>query len=460
MESAKSFFRKLPLSRGPVHCVGIGGAGVSTLAEILLEAGIRVSGSDLVDNDKCRKLRSLGGMIAPPGHRAGNLPYECAGVIATSAARADNPELAAARSRGVRVWRRGEFLAEIAACYRRVTAVAGAHGKSSVSALTSWILRENKIDAGFMVGAELNGGAPNGKAGNGDIFVTEADESDGTFALLAGELALIPNIDDDHAWDAGARAHLEAEFVRFARAFRKVFYIAGETADRLLGTLPNAERLAGARLAELAAAAPAGMVGFERINAALALAGTAYLGVSVADGAHALENFPGVARRMTERARSADSQWLVVEDYAHHPAELAASLDALRKRYAGRQLTVIFQPHRFQRLARYFDRFVKLLSEGCDRVYLPPVFAAWSEQGEVDSRALARCVNDSGGCAEAVAADYAQLAEQVTKDLRVLNVPAVVAVIGAGDLDAVIPELEKKFEKIANRHCQTPENPL
>ena len=427
-----------------IHFIGAGGAGMAPLAGIVLELGCRVSGSDLLDNGKCRALRAQGCAIAT-GHRAENLPGDAQAVVYSSAVAPDNPELLAARSHALPAWRRGEFLSLLARRFRRPVAVAGAHGKTSVTALLSWILRRNAVPAGFMIGGELCGDFANHAAGDGDIFVTEADESDGTFALLSGELAVIPNIDDDHAWDEAARRKLEEQFFHFAAAFRQVLYYDAPVARRILGALPRAGAIAPATVETLGL--PARFVGFERANAALAVQAVLRLGVSIGDAVEALRDFPGVARRMTEHARSSDGRWIVVEDYAHHPAELEASLTALRLRYPGRRLLVIFQPHRYQRLTRYFERFAALLAERTDQVWLPPVFAAWSESGSCDSAALAARINALGGRALAVAADYPALAAAVKLAADASPEPAVAAVIGAGDVNAVLPFLVKKPEK-------------
>ncbi len=429
-----------------LYFIGIAGAGMAPLARIALELGCRVGGSDLLDTAKCRSLRALGCVIAV-GHAAGNLPADAEAVVYSSAVGPDNPERLEARSRRLPEWRRGEFLSLLARRFRRPVAVAGAHGKTSITALLSWILRRNGIPAGFMIGGELNGDHANCAAGDGDIFVTEADESDGTFALLSGELAVIPNIDDDHAWDEAARLRLEAQFHDFAQAFRRVLYWDAPPARRILGALPQAEAAAEADAASMIDL-PAHFVGFERANAALAVLAAVRLGVAPEAAAAALADFPGVARRMTERAQSADGQLIVVEDYAHHPAELEASLKALALRYPGRRRLVIFQPHRYQRLERYFERFAALLAAECAQVWLPPVFAAWSETGRRDSAALALRIVELGGHAVAVPADYPALAAAVIAATQDDDRPTVIAVIGAGDLNAVVPLLAKKLEKI------------
>ena len=459
MPDAASF--ALPANRAgtPLHFVGIAGAGMAPLARIALELGFPVSGSDLIDHARCHPLRRAGAKIAV-GHAPENLPGDAAIVIYSSAAGADNPELQAAHRRGLPCFRRGEFLSVLARQCRRTVAVAGAHGKSSVTALLSWILRHCGIPAGYMIGAEVNGDFPNASAGDGDIFVTEADESDGTFALLQGELAVIPNIDDDHAWTAAARAKLLEEFAAFAARFRRVISGPDAQTRKVLAALPNAAPVPPESAAAIDAALPAAMLGFERANAVLAVLAAEHLGAARRDAVRALADFPGVARRMTVRGASPDGRIVLVEDYAHHPAELEASFQVLGQRWPGRRQVVIFQPHRYQRLERYFDRFVRLLAAVPGQVYLAPVFAAWSERGEYDSAMLAEAVNRAGGRAEAVTAEWARLAEQVGRAAGNGGGETVIAVIGAGDLNAVLPFLREKLKKNGSGDCQNGQNPV
>lgn len=443
----------------PLHFIGIAGAGMAPLARIALELGFPVSGSDLLDHARCHLLRGLGAVIIV-GHAAENLPPDAAIVIYSSAAQADNPELQEAHRRGLPCFRRGEFLSILARRYRRTAAVAGAHGKSSVTALLSWILRRSGVPAGYMIGAELNDAMPSSAAGDGDIFVTEADESDGTFALLQGELAVIPNIDDDHAWTPEARAELLARFAAFAGRFRRVIAGRDELTRRVLAPFPHAAPVPQTIWEEVLAALPAFMLGFERSNGALAVLAAEHLGVARSEALRSLADFPGVSRRMTVRATSPDGGIVLAEDYAHHPAELEASFRVIGERWRGRRQLVIFQPHRFQRLERYFDRFVRILAAVPGRVFLPPVFAAWSERSACDSAKLAAAVNRAGGRAEAVTANWAELAETVFRAAESEKGRTVIAVVGAGDLNAVLPFLREKVQKNALPDCQTPQSPV
>ena len=237
------FLSKLPIENRSVHCIGIGGIGVSAVAELLLEGGFTVSGSDAEYNDVCRYLAGLGVKIAPAGHREENVPENCGAVIMTAAVPLTNPESLKLLRDKAMAWRRGEFLAELCRCYQRPVMVAGSHGKSSTTAMLGWILRKLNNDAGLLIGAKYNSDERNARLGNGDILVAEADESDGSHAMLSGELALITNIDGDHAWNDSEVEEQEKRFRIFANSFRKTLYIKTPENSRILTSCPKAEAI-------------------------------------------------------------------------------------------------------------------------------------------------------------------------------------------------------------------------
>ncbi len=352
-ENKNNILSKLPFAIPAVHCIGIGGIGVSAIAELLLDCGCKVSGSDMELNSNCAHLSKLGAVIAPAGHRAENVPdHPLGGGIMTAAADMTNPEVQALLLKKALVWRRGEFLGELCKAYKRPVMVAGSHGKSSVSAMLGWIFKQCSIETALLLGAHYQDHSRNACAGNGDILIAEADESDNSIKYLSGELALITNIDGDHAWDAKALDAQYKAFLSFGKAFKKVICVDSENCRNVLNGLKNVEALDSKRIAELGAMVPERFVGYERINAALALAGAEYLQISLADAAGALASYPGLQRRQSELLRS--RKFVLLEDYAHHPAELAASLEVIKKRYPGYQITLLFQPHRYQRLQHYF----------------------------------------------------------------------------------------------------------
>ena len=267
MQTAE-FLKKIPIADYSVHCVGIGGIGVSALAELLHEGGFRVSGSDAEYNESCAYLAGLGIKVAPGGHREENVPPGgCGAVIMTAAASLNNPEVAAILRNNAMAWRRGEFLGELCRCYKRPVMVAGSHGKSSTSAMLGWMLRKCNVDAGLLIGARYNNAERNARLGNGDLLVAEADESDGTHALLAGELALITNIDGDHAWNGTELDEQERRFRIFAGNFRKTIYMADPNTNRVLDGCRNTAALAEDKIKYLETLVPANLLGYERRNA-------------------------------------------------------------------------------------------------------------------------------------------------------------------------------------------------
>ena len=309
------FLKKLPLTDYSIHFIGIGGIGMSALAEILCEGGFRVSGSDAEYNSNCRYLADMGVKIAPPGHRESNIPAGgCAAAIMTAAAGLSNPEAVKLLRDNIITWSRGEFLGELCNCYRRTVMVAGSHGKSSTSAMLGWMVRKLGSDAALVIGARYNGDERNARMGNGDILVGEADESDGTHALLSGELALVTNIDGDHAWSSGAVIEQEKKFRIFAANFRKTLYIASENCCRIFAHSPKAEAISAEKMQYMDSLVPANMLGFERSNAALALVGAEYLGFDPVLAAEALKSYPGIRRRQMVTMVSADKRITVLEE--------------------------------------------------------------------------------------------------------------------------------------------------
>ena len=411
-----------------VHIVGCCGAGCAPLARILLEKGFRVSGSDLLDNAAAGSLRRHGARIMPAGHRVENLPPGNDGllVVRTSAAGPDNPEVAEAMRRGLPVLRRGEALAITADSCVRPVAVSGSHGKTSVSAMLAWVLRELGANPGYMIGGSVTGWESAGAAGDGDLFITEADESDGTHALLRPHLGIVTNVEDDHAWSLGGFEALERNFRTFAEQSETLLYCASEETDRLFQDHPNAVRL---ELDDPPEGFLPGFGRFQRLDGAIAVKAAELLGFDPAEAEKTLRGFPGVERRLSVRWNGAVT---VIEDYAHHPTELRESIRSLRELYPGRRLVILFQPHRHARLERYFDVFAAELKKA-DRVFVTPVFAAWTGGGK---RSAAELAAAAGGTA--LAGTWDEMGAQAGAGLKSGDVTAI---IGAGDLPKILPSL-------------------
>ena len=416
-----------------LHFIGIGGAGMAPLAHLALQHGARVSGSDEKLNGKTAELEAEGARIFA-GHAAEHLPDDTETVIYSSAVPPENPERRRAAELRIPQLRRGEFLAEFLRAYPRVAAVSGSHGKSTITSMLAHILYRCGKNPGWMIGAEPAEGTA-AQTGGGDLVVTEADESDGTHTALTPGLGIVPNIDDDHAWGLGGAEALYRNFRTFAANSHFLLYCAGETTDRLLAGHPRATRLElpspGFRCA--------GFAGFQATDAMIAREAAVLCGIPRERAEEALRDFRGVARRMTIRHQ--DDRLTVIEDYAHHPVEVKASLELLRERFPGHELRVLFQPHRYARLKRYFTEFSRIL-RNADRLVVAPTFAAWCEAGEVDHRALAAAIPG----AVAAGDDWCQTAEMLLAPSPAAETPVVIAVIGAGDLDrifAFLPGNEK-----------------
>ena len=396
---------------------------------ILLERNISISGSDLEKNPKSEFLRSKGAEIFY-GHAAENLPDNTDALIFTSAASKDNPELVKAQKLGIPCYMRGQFLAEeIVPLYEKSAAIAGSHGKSTVSAMTTHILRKLKVDTGCLIGGALQDGSLPFGAGDGSVFVTEADESDYSHSLLHPTVAVITNYDADHAWSAEQEKEQFEKFQLFCRNAEVILHYdlpslnqISEPFDnkRIVIPLPDDKT-------------PSHFCGFMKLNAVLALHVVETLGFKA--DMSLLADFKGVDRRM--RVHDANDKNILLEDYAHHPVELAASLDYLRELYPEHRLHVIFQPHRYARLKKYFEDFIQVLDNKADKVMVAPVFAAWNEFGSPDSQDLAKELSN---------AEYLSFDDE-SKLHSIWNAPqnekVLVAVIGAGDVEKLIPLLIK-----------------
>ncbi len=409
-----------------IHFVGIGGAGMAPLAELLLERGETVSGSDIEFNAKCAVLKSRGAVISV-GHQESNVDPRVSVLVYTSAAAADNPELLRAKALNIPCLRRGEYLAEFARRYRRTISVSGTHGKSSISAAIASILTRCGKHPGFMIGAAVSGMNSFANGQGDDLFVTEADESDGTHTALKNFIGVVPNVEDDHVWSLGGREVLEKNFRTFAANSEILIYYASELCDRLFADHPHAIRLA---------AMPdefSGLHGFQAANAFIAVQAAVLAGCDEASAALAAADYPQVKRRMT--VHFSDERRTLIEDYAHHPTEVARSIEFLRLNYPGQPLLVVFQPHRYARLERYFEDFAQVLPTA-DQVVVVPVFAAWCESGKVGGRELAAAIKG-----KYIEASWPEIAEEIFRMVPVSG--GVVAVLGAGDVENVIAPLQE-----------------
>ena len=429
------------------HLVGVGGEGMAALARLLLEYGVEVSGSDLRPSPRLDELATLGAAVHL-GHRPDHLPPGTEMVIFSSAIPGANPELVAAREHRIplrpRLWALRELLRQ-----RPLVAVAGTHGKTTTTAWLSYLLGEVAEQGGYYVGAELPG-RPSARLGTGP-FVMEVDESDGLFTGLRPWVAVITNVDADHLVTYGGYARLRHAFSRFVEGAGRVAVCLDDPGAReLLRTRPDAftfglhpradlrargirfQRswstfevwLSGRRLAEVILPAP----GRHNVrNALAALAGGILVGLPARELCRWLPQVPRPRRRLEVLE---ENGYLVVDDYAHHPRELAAGLAALRHGWPERRVVAIFQPHRYTRTARHAGAFGQVLAQA-DRVVVTEVYPAFEAPiPGVSGAQVAQATNAAGGKAV-----FKSTLVQAMEAAQGLIAPGdVVACFGAGDV--------------------------
>ncbi|HEX9992708.1 MAG TPA: UDP-N-acetylmuramate--L-alanine ligase [Acidimicrobiales bacterium] len=377
-----------------VHVVGVGGAGMSAIATVLAGMGHRVTGSDLKDSPGLTRLRAAG-VAVTVGHRAENVG-DAEAVAVSTAIPPTNPEVVAAAERGVPVLRRAEVLAAIAAT-RRTVAVAGTHGKTTTSSMLALVLSEAGMRPSFVVGGELNEIGSGAVWDEGEWFVVEADESDGTFLELGAEAALVTNVEPDHLEHYGSWAALRDAFRRFVAAAPGPRVVCADDAEAAavaaaVGGCVTYGTAAGADWRMVDVRAERAGVSFDLVhgdevvgrvalpvpgvhnarNAAGALVTAVALGAPVDAGLRALARYAGVARRFQFRGEAAGVTF--VDDYAHLPTEVRAALAAAR---AGgwRRVVCVFQPHRYSRTAALWQDFADAFDDA-DVLVLTDVYAA------------------------------------------------------------------------------------
>jgi UDP-N-acetylmuramate--alanine ligase len=445
-----------------IHFVGIGGIGMSGIAEVLHNQGYSVTGSDAVNSPMLERLGSLG-IRTHVGHSADNVA-DAQVVVVSTAVRSDNPEVAAARATRIPIVPRAVMLAELMRMKRGI-AIAGTHGKTTTTSLVACVLGQGGLDPTFVVGGRLHTVGTNAKLGTGEFFVAEADESDASFLHLSPTLAVITNIDSDHmeTYEHSVEK-LRHAFVDFAQ--RLPFYgslYACIDDDGVASILPNVTKpITTYGLSEVAdvhatnvradganmrfAVQRKGFASFDvRLNLAglhnvrNALAAIAIgqdLGVAPTSIAAALEAFGGVGRRFDRYGQIplAQGTFELIDDYGHHPVELATTLAAARAAFPNRRLVLAFQPHRYTRTRDLFEDFASVLST-VDLLLLTEVYAA----GETpiiaaDGRALARAVRLRGKIDPIFVEQIAEVPQQI---LALAKDGDVVMTMGAGSIGQI-----------------------
>ncbi len=457
----KKGYRKL----NHIHMVGIGGTGMNGIAEVLLNLGYRVSGSDLQENDATRRLRGLGATISI-GHRAENL-RDADVVVISSAVREDNVEVEKARTRLIPVIPRAEMLAELMRMKNGI-AVAGSHGKTTTTSMTALVLEAGGFDPTIIVGGRLNTIGANAKLGAGDFMVAEADESDRSFLFLSPFIAVLTNIDEEHLDQYRGLDDLKTTFVNFAN--KVPFYcpvILCLDDPSLQSIIPQIERRVitygfsaqsdltardwtfdefrssstlfsrGKRLGTMRLQVP----GLHNILNAMAAAAVGLdLDIPARTILEALESYTGTGRRF--ELRKVVDDIMVVEDYAHHPTEIKATLEAARRGWP-RRVVAVFQPHRYTRLSKLMTVFATAFNQA-DVLVLTEIYPAGEDPiPGVSGKALYEEVRQFGHKQVHFEPDLKNLPGL----LRTLLAPGdILLVLGAGNISRTIPDIIARLE--------------
>ncbi|MBU1354215.1 MAG: UDP-N-acetylmuramate--L-alanine ligase [Gammaproteobacteria bacterium] len=452
-----------------IHFVGLGGAGMSGIAEVLFNLGYRISGSDLADSATLRRLQGLG-IKTCLGHAAAHIDGADA-VVTSTAVTPDNPEVLAARAKKIPVVPRALMLAELMRLKQGI-AIAGTHGKTTTTSLVTCVLAEAGLDPTFVIGGRLNSAGANAKLGSGDYIVVEADESDASFLNLLPVMAVVTNIDADHMETYGHDfGRLKGAFVDFLH--RMPFYgtavlcVDSPAVRDILQSVTCPITSYGfsedAQVRAIDVKAEAGQMRFtvqrrngvtlpdmeivlnlagehNVLNALSAIAVAVELNIPDDAVQRALASFKGVGRRFQRygelpvKAGNGGGQFTVIDDYGHHPVEMAATLAAARGAFPGRRLVLAFQPHRYSRTRDCFEDFVKVIGNA-DAVLLTEVYAA----GEApvvaaDGRSLARALRVAGRVEPVFVDNVADLPQAIADNARDGD---VVMCMGAGSIGAV-----------------------
>ncbi len=447
-----------------IHFVGIGGSGMSGIAEVLLNLGYEVTGSDLGENAATRRLAGLGAAVQI-GHAAENVAATDVVVVSTAVGN-NNPEVLAARARHIPVVPRALMLAELMRLKQGI-AIAGTHGKTTTTSLVASVLAEAGLDPTFVIGGRLTSSASNARLGAGEFIVVEADESDASFLHLQPVVAVVTNIDADHMETYQHDfARLKQAFVAFLQnlpfygaavlctddknvreiqpfvskpvlsyGFGADAMVRAENVSHSGGRMRfHAVREAGARVLDVTLNLPGR---HNVLNALAAIAVATELGLADAAIVKALAEFRGVGRRFQSHGAilaKGGGSFTLIDDYGHHPAEMQATLEAARGAFPGRRIVLAFQPHRYTRTRDLFEDFVKVLS-GADALLLAEVYPA----GEApivaaDGRTLARAVRVAGRVEPVFVESISDMPEAIRAAARDGD---VVVTMGAGSIGGV-----------------------
>jgi len=459
-----------------IHFVGIGGSGMNGIAEVLLNLGFQVSGSDLSESAVTQRLQKLGATIYY-GHDSQNLKNADA-VVTSTAVKADNPEVIAAREQSIPVVPRAVMLAELMRL-RQGIAVAGTHGKTTTTSLATSILAKGGYDPTFVIGGRLNSSGANARLGTGEFIVAEADESDASFLYLTPILAVVTNIDADHMETYGHDFNkLKQAFVDFIERLpfygRAMLCVDDENVREIMPRISKPITTYGfsedAQIRAVNVRHEGGKMRFTAqcrhntvpvdmditlnlaglhnvLNSLAAIAVGLEVGVEPSAIIAALEEFEGVGRRMQrygEAELATGGTITIIDDYGHHPVEMKATIAAVRGAFPEKRLLLAFQPHRYTRTRDLFEDFVKVLS-GVDVVVLAEVYAA----GEApivaaDGRALMHALRVAGQTEAVFVEDMSDMPQTI---LQMAHDGDVVLTMGAGSIGGLANQVKQLTKK-------------
>ncbi|MDH5423649.1 MAG: UDP-N-acetylmuramate--L-alanine ligase [Gammaproteobacteria bacterium] len=454
-----------------VHFVGIGGAGMSGIAEVLTNLEYKVSGSDLNENVATKRLRDLGAVVAI-GHAAENI-QDCDVVVTSTAVNESNPEVIAAREKRIPIIPRAEMLAELMR-FRYGIAVAGTHGKTTTTSLVASILGEAGLDPTYVIGGKLNSSASNAKLGAGRYLVAEADESDASFLYLQPMMSVVTNIDADHLPTYGGDFEvLKKTFVEFLHHLpfygRAIMCVDDDEIRSVLEQVTRPVITYGIVNDADVQASNVSYDGMEshfdvclpgrdnKIKVTLSLPGehnvlNALAAISIANQLgvedtviqKALTEFQGIGRRMQQYGDVSTKNGTItlVDDYGHHPTEVSASIKAIRTAWPNRRLVVVFQPHRFSRTHDLFEDFSQVLAVP-DILVLSEVYSAGEQSiAGADGRSLAAAIRARGQVNPVFVDDINDVAEVL---INIIQDNDVVLTLGAGSVGAIAASLPEKL---------------
>ncbi len=443
-----------PLAGRRVHFVGIGGVGMAALAELLMELGYEISGSDIKPSRTVQRLLERGATIDVGRHSAEHL-HDADHVIFSNAVARSNPEMEEARSRGIEILSRAQLLGRVFDAGRGV-AVTGTHGKTTTSSMVARVLREVGFEPSFLIGGDLNDVGSGAGLGASDLVVAEADEAFGSFLELRPELALVTNIDLDHLEHYAGQEAIDDAFATFLDQRREGGWAVmcgddpgvrrllprvatpvatyGATDADLSVSLDGETRWRGRRLGPLRLAVPGR---HNVMNAAGALATALILGAEPDAAIEALRTFPGVERRFSVRGEEKDV--VVVDDYAHNPRKVSAAIDAARDAYPGRRIVVLFQPHLYSRTLHLADRFGSAF-DGADIVVVTDVYGAREQPiPGVNGRLVTEAIRTNG--TDVTTMYIARLEDAPGFVAGLVDAGDVVLTLGAGDVTTAAPRI-------------------